>query len=140
MVDGKSFRLADEVRYIQRRAAEHDERVVSFGQIVLFSTQSGDAWLLDASDHLAARLARDGDAEPIQIEDTETTLRDRLEGSIPHRGIRIRVHGWRYRPGNHNPRLPDAETGSDGVISVDCHRPEPQKCLQELRPTRSIKI
>ena len=38
MVDGKSFRLADEVRYIQRRAAEHDERVVSFGQIVAFST------------------------------------------------------------------------------------------------------
>jgi len=62
MVDDKSFRLADEVRYIQRRAAEHDERVVSFGQIVLFSTESGDAWLLDASDHLAARLARDGRA------------------------------------------------------------------------------
>ena len=30
MVEGKSFRLADEVRYIQQRAAEHDERVVSF--------------------------------------------------------------------------------------------------------------
>jgi len=87
MVDDKSFRLADEVRYIQRRAAEHDERVVSFGQIVLFSTESGDAWLLDASDHLAARLARDGDAEPIQIEDTETTFaigwkgQYRIEGS-----------------------------------------------------------
>jgi hypothetical protein len=74
MVDGKSFRLADEVRYIQRRAAEHDERVVSFGQIVAFSTASGDAWLLDASDHLAARLARDGDPEPIEIEDTEMTF------------------------------------------------------------------
>ena len=87
MVDGKSFRLADEVRYIQRRAAEHDERVVSFGQIVLFSTESGDAWLLDASDHLAARLARNGDPEPIQIEDTETTFaigwkgQYRIEGS-----------------------------------------------------------
>ena len=87
MVDDKSFRLADEVRYIQRRAAEHDERVVSFGQIVLFSTESGDAWLLDASDHLAARLARDGDPEPIQIEDTETTFaigwkgQYRIEGS-----------------------------------------------------------
>lgn len=31
MVEGKSFRLADEVRYIQQRAAEHDDRVVSFG-------------------------------------------------------------------------------------------------------------
>jgi hypothetical protein len=74
MVDGESFRLADEVRYIQRRAAEHDERVVSFGQLVLFSTETGDAWLLDASEHLAARLARDGDPESIQIEDTEITF------------------------------------------------------------------
>jgi hypothetical protein len=34
MVDGKSFRT-DEVRYIQRRAAEHDERIVTVGQLVL---------------------------------------------------------------------------------------------------------
>jgi hypothetical protein len=31
MVDGKTFRLADEVRYILRRAAEHDGRVVTIG-------------------------------------------------------------------------------------------------------------
>jgi hypothetical protein len=74
MVDGKSFRLADEVRYIQRRAAEHDERIVTVGQLVFFSTETGDAWLLDALDHLAARLARDGDPEPIDIEDTDTTF------------------------------------------------------------------
>ena len=74
MVDGKSFRLADEVHYIQRRAAEHDERIVTVGQLVFFSTETGDAWLLDALDHLAARLARDGDPEPIDIEDTDTTF------------------------------------------------------------------
>ena len=74
MVDGRSFRLADEVRYIQRRAAEHDGRIVTVGQLVLFSTETGDAWLLDAHDHLAARLARDGDPEPIHIEDTDTTF------------------------------------------------------------------
>ena len=74
MVDGKSFRLANEVRHIQRRAAEHDGRIVSVGQQVLFSTESGDAWLLDPLDHLAARLARDGDPEPIHIEDTDTTF------------------------------------------------------------------
>jgi hypothetical protein len=74
MVDGKSFRLANEVRHIQRRAAEHDGRIVSVGQLVLFSTESGDAWLLDPLDHLAARLARDGDPEPIHIEDTDTTF------------------------------------------------------------------
>jgi len=68
MVDGKSFRLAGEVRYIQRRAADHTGRVISIGQLILFSTKTGDAWLLDPSDQLAARLARDGDPEPIHID------------------------------------------------------------------------
>jgi hypothetical protein len=74
VLDGKSFRLADEVRYIQRRAANRMGRVVSIGQLVLFSTETGDAWLLDTSDQLAARLARDGDPEPIYIEETDTTF------------------------------------------------------------------
>ena len=74
LVDGKSFHLADEVRYIQRRAARHDGRVVSIGQLILFSTQTGDAWLLDPSEQLAARLAHDGDPEPIHIEETDTTF------------------------------------------------------------------
>ena len=66
-VDGKSLRLADEVRYIQRRAADHDGRVVT-------------------ADQLAARLARDGDPEPIHIEENDTTFaigwkgRYRIEG------------------------------------------------------------
>ena len=61
-MEGKSFRLADEVRYIQRRAADHDGRIVTVGQLVLFSTETGDAWLLDPANRLAARLARDGRA------------------------------------------------------------------------------
>src|SRR5271157_575720 len=52
--------LRTEVRYIQRRAADHDSRIVAFGQLVLFSTDTGDAWLLDRSDFLAVWLARDG--------------------------------------------------------------------------------
>src|SRR4029077_16843099 len=32
-VDGKSLHLADEVRYIQRRAADHDGRVVTVGPL-----------------------------------------------------------------------------------------------------------
>jgi hypothetical protein len=70
-VEGKNFRLAKEIKYIQRRAAEHDGRLVTVGPLVLFSTQSGDAWVLDPSDQLAARLARDGDPEPIDLEETE---------------------------------------------------------------------
>jgi hypothetical protein len=74
IVEGTSFRLADEVRYIQRRAANHDGRIVIIGQLVLFSTDTGDAWLLDCSDQLAARLARDGETEPVHIEETDTAF------------------------------------------------------------------
>src|SRR4249920_2248947 len=85
-VDGKSLHLADEVRYIQRCAADHDGRVVTVGPLVLFSTETGDAWLLDPADQLASRLAHDGDPEPIHIEETDTTFatgwkgRYRIEG------------------------------------------------------------
>jgi hypothetical protein len=71
---GRRVRLADEVRYIQHRAAEHDGRVVTIGPLVLFSTASGDAWLLDPADHLATRPARGGDPLPVHIEDTDTTF------------------------------------------------------------------
>ena len=74
MVDGKGFRLADEVRYIQDKAADHDGRIVKIGQLILFSTDTGDAWLLDITDQLAARLARDGDPEPIHLEETDTSF------------------------------------------------------------------
>ena len=76
-----SFRLADEVRYIQRRAADHDGRIITIGQLVLFSTDTGDAWLLDRSDLLAARLARNGETEPIQIEETDTVFTIDWRGS-----------------------------------------------------------
>ena len=72
LITGKDIRLADEVRYIQRRAAEHDGRFVTFASLVLFSTETGDAWLLDPADRLAARLARDGDPEDLHFEETET--------------------------------------------------------------------
>lgn len=73
-VEGKNWRLADEVRYIQRRAAAHDGRIVTLGQLLLFSTESGDAWLLDPSDQLATPLARDGDPFSIHIEETHTNF------------------------------------------------------------------
>ena len=68
------LRLADEIRSIQRRAAARDGRVVTADQLVLFSTETGDAWLLDPSDRLAARLARDGDPESIAFEETDASF------------------------------------------------------------------
>jgi len=69
----ESLHLAKEIRSIQHRAAEHDGRIVSLGPLVLFSTESGDAWILDAADALAARLAYAGDPMDIDIEETATS-------------------------------------------------------------------
>jgi hypothetical protein len=83
----ENFRLAEEIRLIQQRAAEHDGRIVSVGPLLLFSTQTGDAWLLDPTDQLAARLAKDGDPVTVYIEETDTNYaigwqgHYRIEGS-----------------------------------------------------------
>ena len=87
-VPQKSLRIAKEVRYIQHRAAEHDGRIVNIGPLVLFSTQTGDAWILDSADQLAARLAYDGDPLELYIEETDTKYaigwqgRYRIENNI----------------------------------------------------------
>ncbi|MBV8233501.1 MAG: hypothetical protein JO329_26285 [Planctomycetaceae bacterium] len=81
MRNRRRLRLADEIRYIQRRAAARDGRVVTADQLVLFSTETGDAWLLDPSDRLAARLARDGDPEPVAFEETDTSFQIAWPGS-----------------------------------------------------------
>jgi hypothetical protein len=70
----KGFRLADEIAYIQDKAADHDGRIVTIAQLILFSTDTVDAWLLDVTDKLAARLAMDGDPEPIYLEETDTSF------------------------------------------------------------------
>lgn len=73
-IAGKDFHLADEIDYIRHRAARNDGRFVTVGPLVLFSTETGDAWLLDPADHLAARIARDSEPEEIYFEETETSF------------------------------------------------------------------
>ena len=73
-INGKDFLLDEEINYIRSRAAEHDGRLVTVGPLVLFSTETGDAWLLDPADSLAARVARDGDPEEIHFEETDTSF------------------------------------------------------------------
>ncbi len=91
VIDGKDFRLAEEIRYIQDKAAEHDLRMVTIGQFILFSTETGDAWLLDVTDKLAVRLARDGDPEPIHLEETDTSFAIAWKGQF-----RIENHAFVY--------------------------------------------
>jgi hypothetical protein len=70
----ESLHLAKEVRSIQHRAAEHSGHIVSIGPLVFFSTNTGDAWMLEPADQLAVRLAVGGDPLPVQIEETETNF------------------------------------------------------------------
>jgi hypothetical protein len=56
-------------------------RFVTIGQLAFFSCETGDAWMLDPSDRLATPLARDGDPEPIEFEETETSFTINWKGS-----------------------------------------------------------
>jgi hypothetical protein len=104
MVDGASFSLADEVRYIVRRAADHDGRVVTLDQLTLFSSETSDAWLIERDDHLALQLARDSDAEPFHIEETETSFTIDWKGHYRIEGAAF-VYTERHRPHHSHPRL-----------------------------------
>jgi hypothetical protein len=86
MRNRRRLRLADEIRAIQRRAAARDGRIVAADQLVLFATETGDAWLLDPSDRLAARLARDGDPESIAFEETDAGFQIAWPGSYRRDG------------------------------------------------------
>jgi hypothetical protein len=63
--------IRKEVQYIISRAAAHDGRIVTLGPVLFFSTESGDAWMLDPEDHLAVCLARDGEALDVGLTETE---------------------------------------------------------------------
>lgn len=67
----ESFSITKEIRHIQDRAAEHDGRIVRLGPLLLLSTDTGDAWILDPTDQFAARLARNGDPLDVYVEESE---------------------------------------------------------------------
>jgi hypothetical protein len=47
---------------------------VTIGQLTLFSSETGDAWIIDRDDHLALQLVRQGDPEPFHIEETDSSF------------------------------------------------------------------
>jgi hypothetical protein len=70
-----------EVDYIVARAAQFDSRVVTLGELVFFSTASGDAWMLDPEDGLALKQA--GNRNPAKI--VETASRFAIEWTASYR-------------------------------------------------------
>ena len=74
VLQGGEARFIAEARAIQRAARAARPRVVRLGQIVFFSTSTGDAWMLDPQEGTAACLARGGDSLPIPIRESAAKL------------------------------------------------------------------
>lgn len=68
----EQINITREVDYIIQRAQEHDARLVVLGSLILFSTETGDAWILDREDKSALCLARDGEKQTFTVFDTTT--------------------------------------------------------------------
>jgi hypothetical protein len=64
----------EEARRIQSKALGGEACVIRLDQIVFFSTESGDAWMLDPEDGYAVCLARDFEPRRIPIQETPAKL------------------------------------------------------------------
>ena len=74
-VGQEEMSIRGEAAYIVERAVQGDARIVTLGPLLFFSTETGDAWVLDPGDHLALCLARDREllaAEIIETADSFT--------------------------------------------------------------------
>jgi hypothetical protein len=77
-----------EANNIIRLAQANEAHVATLGALLFFSTQTGDAWMLDPGDGLAPCLAWDGETQPFKITETSTqfgiewTATYRIDGDI----------------------------------------------------------
>ncbi len=72
VLSGAELSVGREARYIVDCARHLDARVVTLGRLIFFSTDNGDAWVLDFDDRLALCLALEGEAQPYRIVETDT--------------------------------------------------------------------
>ena len=73
------------------RAAQYDSRIVTFGSLLFFSTESGDAWMLDPEDSLALQVACRGDPAPSKIFETEESYAVQWDASYTIQGSEFRT-------------------------------------------------
>ncbi len=74
VLQGGEANFIAEARAMQRAARAMRTHAVRLGQIVFFSTATGDAWMLDPGERTAACLARGGDFLPIPIRESAAEL------------------------------------------------------------------
>lgn len=88
----EQIKINKEVEYIIDRAEEGDSRVVSLGQLLFFSTETMDAWLLDPEDELAICLLRDGERQDFKLLETSTNFSIEWQASYEIRDRRMIVY------------------------------------------------
>jgi hypothetical protein len=74
-VDEGPNSIQEEVEYITDCARKPEQRIVTLGELLFFSTFAGDAWMLDPGDGLAAPLCRGGTAIEVGIEESADLFR-----------------------------------------------------------------
>ena len=77
MLEARDVSFLAEATHITACAAQCATTVITLGPLLFFSTDTGDAWVLDPEDSLARCLAKEGDALPTGI--TETARRFSVE-------------------------------------------------------------
>ncbi|TAK32177.1 MAG: hypothetical protein EPO21_15670 [Chloroflexota bacterium] len=70
----EQINISREADYIVKRAQKGASHILRLGALVLFSTQSGDAWLLDTEDALSLCLARSGERQVFTIIESRTNV------------------------------------------------------------------
>ncbi len=138
---GRQASFLGEAEYIAGCALRCDARVVTLGPRLFFSTEKGDAWMLDPEDGLARCLARAGELLPSGV--SETAERFAVEWNATYRiagdamvfgeaGQERAVMGYAVseiqraigRSGR-EPVLSEAEGVRVGVARLGYTRPEP---------------
>lgn len=88
--DQKKVSVTEEAAYIRARAQARESRIVTVGKLMLFSTSTGDAWLLDTTDKRALLLVDEGEVdEDIEIRETDQSTVIRWAG-------RYRIDGLKF--------------------------------------------
>jgi len=87
-----------EADYIIQKAQVSDSRVVGLDGLVFFSTQAGDAWVLDPADSLALCLARDGERQDFSILETPTNFQVAWD-------VQYRIYGDTFTVTTNNGRV-----------------------------------
>ena len=72
--DSSSMSLTAEVEKIRKSASEKKEKVFSLGVFIFFSSESGDAWLLEISDMDALKVSENGENLELNIKENPETL------------------------------------------------------------------